>query len=77
MPPSFKSYQTDEEACGVEYCLATPLSFFAIGGRGHLASNAGSLTCPDPGSNTFAGIDFTTYRCRHILPGVNYNWIRR
>ena len=65
------------DSCGVEYCLATPLSFNLVRGRGHLASQAGSLDCPDPGSSTFAGIDFTTYRCNHIQPGVNNDWSAR
>ena len=70
-------YETDEGACGVEYCLATPLSFNLVRGRGHLASTAGSLECPDPGATTFAGIDFTTYRCRYIQSGVNNSWSPR
>ena len=65
------------DSCGVEYCLATPLSFNVVRGRGDLASTAGSLQCPDPGSTTFAGIDFASYRCQYIQPGVNNNWSAR
>ena len=73
-PWQSRIYRTSEGACGVEYCLATPLSFNLVRGRGHLASTAGSLECPDPDSTTFGGIDFTSYRCRYIQPGVNNNW---